>query len=259
MIVFGPGPGPTARQAVDLQRRAGGDALADGERLLAPGGRDARRRQELLLAHVGLGDLGALGVRQRHDVVVEARHGDAVVGVVQLGQDFDQRQRRVVHRAAVEPAVQVVVRPLDLDLDVGHAAQAVGDGRLVDRRHRRVADDADIGLEQIEVRFDEGAQVGRGDLLFAFEQELQVDRRAIARLQVRLQRLDVDEELPLVVGRAAGVDLAVLDDRLERRRVPAIFDRARAPRRSGRRPARSACPAPRPATRRRRPDARRSA
>ena len=93
--------------------------------------------------------------------------------------------------------------------------------------HRRVADDADIGLEQVQMRFEEGTQIGRGNLLFALEQELHIDRRAIAALQVRLQRLDVDEELPLVVGRAAGVDLAILHDRLERRRIPAIFDRRR--------------------------------
>ena len=75
------------------------------------------------------------------------------------------------------------------------------------------------------MRFDEGTQIGRGDLLLALEQELHIDRRTIAGLQVRLQRLDVDEQLPFVVGRAAGVDLAVLHDRLERRRVPAVFDR----------------------------------
>ena len=73
-------------------------------------------------------------------------------GLCSFAEDLDEGERRVVHRAAVEAAVQVVVRPLDLDLDVGHAAQAVGDGRLVDRRHRRVADDADVGLEQVEVR-----------------------------------------------------------------------------------------------------------
>jgi hypothetical protein len=40
--------------------------------------------------------------------------------------------------------------------------------------------------------------------------------------QVRLDRLEVHEHLPLVVGRPARVDLAVADGRLEGRRLPQL-------------------------------------
>ena len=177
MIVFGPGPGPTAQQAIDLQRRPSRNALANGEGFLSPDGRDARGLDELLIAHGRLGDLGAFGVRQGHHVVIEARHGDAVIGVVEFRQDLDQRQRRIVYRTAIETAVEIVVWPFDLDLDVGHSAQAVHDRRLIDSGHRRVADDADVGLEQVEMLFHEGTQIGRGNFLFALQQELHIDRR----------------------------------------------------------------------------------
>jgi hypothetical protein len=129
-------PGPAAQQPVDFQRGPCGHSLAKGEVGFAPGSRDARRLQQLLIAHVGLGHLGPLDLGQGHHVVVEAGNGDAVIGVVQRGEDFDQGQRRIVHRAAVEAAVQIIVRTDGLDLDVGHAAQAMGNSWCVYRGHR---------------------------------------------------------------------------------------------------------------------------
>ena len=60
------------------------------------------------------------------------------------------------------------------------------------------------------------------DFLFAFEDDLDVHRQAAVLLQVRLDRLEVHEDLALVVGRAARVDLAVAHRRLERRRLPQV-------------------------------------
>src|SRR5690606_836530 len=110
---------PAAADAVDLQRRSGGYALADRKLLLTPLARDASRGQELFLGHVRLGDLGPFLFREWDDIVVEARHGDAVVGVVHPAEDLDQRQRRVVDRASIEAAVQIIVRTGDLDLQIG--------------------------------------------------------------------------------------------------------------------------------------------
>ena len=55
-----------------------------------------------------------------------------------------------------------------------------------------------------------------------FEDDLDVDRQRAGLLQMRLDRLEVHEHLALVVGRAARVDLAVADGRLERRRLPEV-------------------------------------
>ena len=69
---------------------------------------------------------------------------------------------------------------------------------------------------------DEIVEVFAPDLLFAFENDLDVHRQAAVLLQVRLDRLEVHEHLALVVGGAARVDLAVADGRLERRRLPQV-------------------------------------
>ena len=77
-------------------------------------------------------------------------------------------------------------------------------------------------LELALVGADEVVEMGAADFLFAFENDLHVHRQAAVLLHVRLDRLEVHEDLALVVGRAARVDLAVADRRLERRRHPEI-------------------------------------
>ena len=69
---------------------------------------------------------------------------------------------------------------------------------------------------------DEVVEIRGADFLLAFEDDLDVHRQAAVLLQVRLDRLEVHEDLPLVVGRAARVNLAVADGRLERRRLPEV-------------------------------------
>jgi hypothetical protein len=60
------------------------------------------------------------------------------------------------------------------------------------------------------------------DFLFAFDEELDIERQLPLLFQVRLDGLDVHEHLALVVGRSARVDLAVANGRLERRRRPLV-------------------------------------
>ena len=61
------------------------------------------------------------------------------------------------------------------------------------------------------VRADEVVEVRAADFLLALDDELHVHRQAAVLLHVRLDRLEVHEDLALVVGRAARVDLAVAD------------------------------------------------
>ncbi len=130
--------------------------------------------------------------------------------------------RRIRDRAAERSGVQVGLGPAEIDLVVGQAAQAVADRRNAAIEHRRVADDDDVGVEQVLVGVDEVVEVGAADFLFALEQDLHVDRQASLLLEMRLDRLEVHEDLALVVGRAAGVDLAVAHGGLERRRRPQV-------------------------------------
>ena len=70
------------------------------------------------------------------------------------------------------------------------------------------------------VRFEEIVEVVAADFFFAFDDELHVDGQPAVRLQPGFDRFDVREHLPFVVGRAAGVDVAVANRRLERRGHP---------------------------------------
>jgi hypothetical protein len=68
-----------------------------------------------------------------------------------------------------------------------------------------------LTLEKIEQHL-------RAEFFFAFDQETKIDRRPAGRLD----RLQQAEHLSLVVGRAARVQPAIADRRLERRRGPLV-------------------------------------
>ena len=59
-------------------------------------------------------------------------------------------------------------------------------------------------------------------LLFAFEQELHVDRQLAGGLQQALHGLDLDVDLALVVAGAARENVVAADLRLEGRRFPLV-------------------------------------
>ena len=65
-------------------------------------------------------------------------------------------------------------------------------------------------------------EVKAADLLFAFENTLDVHRQPAGLLHVGLDGLEVHEDLPLVVGRPARVNLPLAHRRLERRRFPQV-------------------------------------
>ncbi len=148
--------------------------------------------------------------------------------------------------------MQVALRAAQIDLEVDEPAQPVADRRDAAVEHRRVGDDDDVGGELGFVVADEVVEVRGADFLLALEDDLHVHRQPAVLLQVRLDRLEVHEDLALVVGRAARVELAVANRRLERRGFPQTRADRPAARRSGRRTGSSARP-PRPASRRRRP------
>jgi hypothetical protein len=72
------------------------------------------------------------------------------------------------------------------------------------------------------VRLDERLEVLAPHLLLALGEHDHVHRQRARPSQVRLERLHVQEELPLVVHRAARVDAPVAHGGLERGRVPQL-------------------------------------
>ncbi len=104
--------------------------------------------------------------------------------------------------------------------------------------------------------FDVRAEVLAADFLFALDEELHLQRQLADRFDPGFDALDVREHLAFVVGRAAGVDVAVADGRLERRADPLVERLGRLHVVVAVRRARPACPAP-AATRRTPADGRR--
>ena len=121
-----------------------------------------------------------------------------------------------------DPECRSVLLPRRSIWTVDQAAQAVADRRHAALEHSRVGDHDHVGLQLVLVRADEVVEVRTADFLFALDHELHVHGQAAVLLHVRFDRLEVHEHLPLVVGRAARVDLAVANRRLEGRRLPQI-------------------------------------
>ena len=142
--------------------------------------------------------------------------------ILHLRDHLREDERRVGDGAAKGSGMQIGVAAFQLDLAVHEAAQAVTDRRHAAGEHRRVGDHDDVGFERVLVRDDEVVEVRAADLFLALENDPDVHRQPAVLLQVRLDGLEVHEDLALVVGRAARVDLAVADGRLERRRLPQV-------------------------------------
>ena len=220
--VLGPGPGVAAVEAVDVAGRPGPLPLERGVARLARQGRHGQVGLELGLRERQLGELGTLPVLQRLDGVVEPGDLDPAVGPLQAGQDRRQGIERVGDRAAVGAGMEVAVGPLDEELEVGQPLQAVGDRRHAGGELAGVGDDRVVAGQPLVVLGDVRLEVGPADLLLALDQELDVHRQRAGRLEPGLGGLQVGEHLPLVVGGPPGVEVAVADGRLERRREPGL-------------------------------------
>ena len=116
--------------------------------------------------------------------------------------------------------MQIAVGAGHAKLAVGDAAQAVGDGRHAGGELAAVADDHAIARQAIGVFGEVFLQPLAADFLFALDEELEVQRQTALDGDPGLDALQVREQLALVVGGAAGVELAVAAGGLERGRGP---------------------------------------
>ena len=79
-----------------------------------------------------------------------------------------------------------------------------------------------IRLQQVRILLDKGWQGRRADFFLPFIKDLHIDRQGAMHLQHRLKREDGRQHIALVIGRAAAIDPAILDDGFKRRAVPQI-------------------------------------
>ena len=143
------------------------------------------------------------------------------VPVNEPGHQPGQHVGRVGHRTAEEARVQVLVRALHFNLHVSQTAQTTCNRGCLQRQHRGIRHQNDVGLEHLPVLTAEVVKACRTDLLLALEHELHVAGQRVGGTH-RLECLGVHPQLPLVVIGAAGPDAAIADDRLEGVRTPLV-------------------------------------
>ena len=211
-----------AEQAVHLAGRARPELLEHGIACLAAQCGRARFLAELLVVEGQRSHLLADLLGPRVHCVVKARDRDASAFVVHGRENAGERHGRIDNRAAVATGMQVLRGALHVDLEVRQPSQRRQDARQAGSEHGRVADDARVARELGGVRLDERREMLAADFLFAFREHDDVHGQRAARLEMRLERLHVEEELSLVVHGATRVEPSVADGRLEGRRRPQL-------------------------------------
>ena len=185
------------------------------------GGADFLLQEFLFLEREPLPGIELLAAGPLHPAV-ETGNPYLAVRPLEPGDDFGQGLHGIGSGAAVHAGMKVVSGAARLELGVNQAAQACGNGRQPGREHLRVADQRRVGLEPLPMFRHVLLDVLAAYLFLAFDQELDVDRQPAFGLHEALDRFEEEVGLPLVVNRAAGVDVLVAYRRLERGRNPFV-------------------------------------
>src|SRR5450759_2389504 len=205
----------TAHYAVSVERGAAAGALQREETFLA----FERPRTRYALHRLDVPRVLLLPVRELFrggpdDRVVEARDRDVAVAILQLSDDAGQGVDRVGCDAAVDARVQVDGGAGGVQLDVEQPSKGGGQGRVAVFVEAAVPDQHRVGLEARSVGSDVAREGFATDLLFALEDESEVDGWSAGREEV-LDRLDRGHMVALVVRSTAREQAAIADLRLE--------------------------------------------
>ena len=119
--------------------------------------------------------------------------------------------------------MQVLVRALDIDLKISHAAHSAVDGRHLVGQHCRVRNENHVAGKPFLVSFDPGRKILAADFLLTFEYEFHIVLEQSVPYKV-LESLHMHKSLALVIIGTASPDGSVVDFRLERIRIP-FFER----------------------------------
>src|SRR5215217_1304707 len=219
---LGPGPAEAAPDAVDVGRGAARHPLEGRVALLAGQRADPGDGHELAGVERQGGEVGPLLVGQLDHVVVPARDGDATGLVLEPGQQRHQLGQGVGDGAPEGARVQVGRGGAQVDLEVDEPAHGRDQRRHVLGDHPGVGDTDQVTGQPVGVLAQERVDRRRPRLLLALDEELDVDRQAPVGGQQMPDGRDLEVDLALVVGGAAGVQVAVAHGRLERRGGPLL-------------------------------------
>ena len=142
--------------------------------------------------------------------------------VAQRRDHARQRLDRVDDETSEIARVQVVRRTVHRHFPVHEAAQRDGQRGHVFGEHRRVRNDHDVAREPFAFACEKRLEARRTDLLFPFDDDLDVERQLAAHAQVRFERREVHQDLAFVIDAAASVHASVAHGRFEGRRLPEL-------------------------------------
>ncbi len=160
--------------------------------------------------------------RELAHVFIEAGNRHAVRFVVKLADEAREDVERILDRTTEYTGVEIAIRALQQDFDVGEAPQAVRHRRNAFTEHGRVGNQDDVGTEARGVLLEERPQMGGAVLFLTLDDELDVHGQVVSGRQIRLNGLHVHVELSLVVARPACVQIAAAHGRIEGRSLPEL-------------------------------------
>ena len=222
---LGAGSGVAAPDAADIQARADAGAFKRGIAFLPFHLGDVQELFVFFHIEGRACQIGAVGSREFHHIVVETGHIHPAVCVVKGGDHLAEGRNRIGHRAAIMAGMEIFVRSGYRDFHIAQAAHAAVDGRYLVGNHRGIRNQDDIGREFLFVCSHPSRQRGASDFFFAFEDKLHIVTEFPFAQQV-FEGFDVHEQLALVVVGAAAPDGLFsgsrirTDDRLERIGAP---------------------------------------
>ncbi len=143
------------------------------------------------------------------------------VRVLEFGQQFHQSEHRVGSDASVHAGVQIPRRTPRFDLGINQPAQPHAERRDALGVQFGVGNQRHVGLQLGGILSQILRHRLAADLFLAFDQKLHIDRQlAFVHRAQGLDGLDVHVHLTLIVGRAAGINVAVAQGGFKRRGDP---------------------------------------
>ena len=118
--------------------------------------------------------------------------------------------------------MQIHFRTSDLDFEGRYAAQAVAESWRPARDHSRIGNYRHVAFQCIAIFLQKTAEVNAANFFLAFDHQMQIHRQVGILFDRLLDTDDVRKNLTLVVRRAAGEDVSVLENGLEWRRIPKL-------------------------------------
>ena len=139
---------------------------------------------------------------------------------MKCGQQLRQRGDWIHNRAAEHTGVQIHFRTGYFQLKRRDTAQPITHSWHTARDHSGIRDNCHVTFERVPIFAEKRTQIRTANFLFPFDHQMQIHRQLTMLLDRFLNSENVRKNLAFVVRGATRKNVAVLQHRLERRRVP---------------------------------------